>query len=92
MRLPRSVVREIEELAREKDASRSAIIRELFVVSLGEVELRRALELVREGKLSVWRGAEEAGVSYREMLELLKRHNIPYPLSLDEALREIDEI
>jgi len=26
------------------------------------------------------------------MLELLKRHNIPHPLSLDEALREIDEI
>ncbi len=56
MRLPRSVVREIEELAREKGASRSAIIRELFVVSLREVKLRRALELVREGKVSVWRG------------------------------------
>ena len=92
VRLPRSMIKEIEELARERGVDRSTVVRELVARGLREAKLKRALELIREGKLSVWRGAEEAGVSYREMLELLKKHNIPYPLSLDEVLRELDEI
>jgi len=40
----------------------------------------------------VWKAAEIAGITYREMLELLKNHNIPFTLSEQELRREIEEI
>jgi len=40
----------------------------------------------------VWKAAEIAGITYREMLELLKTHNIPFTLSEQELRREIEEI
>jgi len=61
-------------------------------VGIREARLRRALDLVRDGKISVWKAAEVAGVTYREMLEKLRTRNVPFPLSEGELKRELEEI
>jgi len=92
VRLPRSLVEEIDRLAEDRGVDRSAVVRELLSVAVREARVRRALDLVREGRVSVWRAAEIAGVTYREMLELLRKHDVPFPLSQEELLRELEEI
>ena len=58
-------------------------------MGLKEYKLKKALELVREKKVTVWKAAEIAGLTYREMLEKLREHNVPFPITVEELAREI---
>jgi predicted HTH domain antitoxin len=91
-RVRRSQAEEVERLAAEKGVDKSEILRELLTMALQEQRIKDALEQVRTGKATVWKASEVAGVTYREMLELLRSNNIPFPLSKEEMIREIEEI
>jgi len=91
-RVRKSQADEVERLAAERGVDKSEIIRELLAIALKEQKLKEALNLVRAGKATVWKASEIAGVTYREMLELLRTHNIPFPLSKEELKREVEEI
>ena len=91
-RIQKSQAEEIERLASKKGTDKSAIIRELLATAIKTKKIEEALDQVQAKKITVWKAAEIADVTYREMLELLKTHNIPYPLSEEELRREIEEI
>jgi len=91
-RIQKSQAEEIERLASKKGTDKSAIIRELLATAIQNKKIEEALNQVQAKKITVWKAAEIAGVTYREMLELLKTHNIPFPLSEQELRREIEEI
>ena len=88
VRLPKEVVDEIERLSKEEGIDKGTFIRKLIVESLKEYKIRKALELYREGKVSLWKAAEIAGITYREALEELKKRNIPFKYDLEDL--EID--
>jgi predicted HTH domain antitoxin len=91
-RIQKSQAEEIERLASKKGTDKSAIIRELLATAIKNKKIEEALTQVQTKKITVWKAAEIADVTYREMLELLKTHNVPYPLSEEELRREIEEI
>ena len=91
-RIQKSQVKEIERLASKKGTDRSAIIRELLATAIQNRKIEDASNQVQAKKITVWRAAEIAGVTYREMMEVLKTHNVPFPLSEQELRREIEEI
>jgi predicted HTH domain antitoxin len=91
-RIQKSQAEEIERLASKKGTDKSVIIRELLATALQNKRVEEALNQVQAKKITVWKAAEIAGITYREMLELLKAHNIPFPLSEQELRREIEEI
>jgi len=91
-RVRKSQAEEVERLAAEKGVDRSEVLRELLTMALQEQRIKDALEQVRAGKATVWKAAEVAGVTYREMLEFLRSNNIPFPLSKEELQREAEEI
>jgi len=91
-RVRKSQAQEVERLAAEKGVDKSEIIRELLAIALKEQKLKEALDSIRAGKATIWKAAEMAGITYREMLELLRTHNIPFPLSKEELKREVEEI
>jgi len=88
-RIDEELVKEIDEIVKERGTDRSAVIRELLYIGLKEYKLKKALELVRERKVTVWKAAEIAGITYREMLEKLREHNVPFPITAEELAREI---
>jgi len=92
VRVRKDQAEQIEALAAERGVDRSAAVRQLLAEAIREAKLQRALELVRSKKVSVWKAATVAGVTYREMLEKLRTHNVPFPLSQEELKREFDEI
>lgn len=91
-RIQKSQVKEIERLAAKKGVDRSAVIRELLATAIQNQKIEEALDQVRTMKITVWKAAENAGITYRTMLSLLKSHNIPFPLSPGELQREIEDI
>jgi len=88
VRLPKEMVEEIEKLSKEEGIDKGTLIRKLIAESLKEYKIKRALELYREGKVSLWKAAEIAGVTYREALEELKKRKIQFKYDLEDL--EID--
>jgi len=54
-----------------------------------ELRLLAAIELYREGKLSLGKAAEFAGISVREFLYELRKRDIPLNYDVEEAQRDI---
>ena len=88
VRLPKEIVEEIERLSKEEGIDKGTLIRKLITESLREYKIKRALELYKEGKVSLWKAAEIAGITYREALEELKKRNIPFKYDLEDL--EVD--
>ena len=88
VRLPKEIVEEIERLSKEEGIDKGTLIRKLIAESLREYKIKKALELYREGKVSLWKAAEIAGITYREALEELKKRNIPFKYDLEDL--EVD--
>lgn len=91
-RIYESQLREIEKLARKRGVDKSDTIRKLLDEGLKQERLREALRQIRENKITVWKAAELAGVSYREMLRILKAENVPFPLAAQELKAELGEL
>ncbi len=91
-RIDEELAEEIEKIAKKRGIDKSAVMRELLRIGIREFKLKEALELVRERKVTVWKAAEIAGLTYREMLEKLREHNVPFPISEEELARELEEI
>jgi metal-responsive CopG/Arc/MetJ family transcriptional regulator len=55
VRVRKDQAKEIEALATDRGADRSAAVRELLRAAIQEARLTRALELVRKRRISVWK-------------------------------------
>ncbi len=70
----------IKEIEKETRADRAEVIRRLLDEGVKQYRLKKAVALLREGKVTVSRAAEIAGTSVWDMLEVMhvKRIHIPY--------------
>lgn len=91
-RVYKSQLKEIERLARKRGVDKSDALRKLLDEGLKQEWLAEALQLVRENKITVWKAAETAGVSYRAMLCAMKSENVPFPLSAESLKAELGEL
>ncbi|ADC65075.1 protein of unknown function UPF0175 [Ferroglobus placidus DSM 10642] len=89
VRLPKEIIEEIERLSKEEGIDKGTLIRKLITESLREYKIKRALELYRDGKVSLWKAAEIAGITYREALEELRKRNIPFKYDLEDLEADI---
>lgn len=78
VRLPEQYLQDIEEACRLELVDKGTMLRKLVGTGLREYRTKKALELYREGKISLWKAAGMAGMTYRGALEELKRSNIPF--------------
>lgn len=91
-RVYKSQLKEIERLARKRGVDKSDALRKLLDEGLKQERIREALRLVRESKITVWKAAEIAGVSYRAVLRAMKSENVPFPLSAESLRAELGEL
>lgn len=91
-RIDEELAKRIDRIMRKRGIDRSAAVRELLGMGLHEYQLKEVLELVRERKITVWKAAEIAQVTYREMLDQLRERNVPFPVTAGEIARELEEI
>jgi len=88
-RLPKKTLNEIERLAAKEKVDRSELIRRLLDAALQERRIEEALKAYHEGKVTLWKAAEIAGLSLRAMMELTKEKKIPIPYSLEDLERDL---
>ncbi|TFH41215.1 MAG: hypothetical protein E4G94_08330 [ANME-2 cluster archaeon] len=57
--------------------------------SLKEYRIKKAFESYVGGKISLWKAASQAGMTYRGALEELKNRNIPFRFEIEDLDADI---
>lgn len=91
-RLPKEMVREVERLAEKMKVDRSELIRRLLDSALRETRIEEAVQAYREGCVTLWKAAEMAGLSLREMMELVREKKIPVSYTLEDLRRDLEYV
>lgn len=87
VRIPREVRKWLEELAKLEGKDRAEIAREILVKGVRERRVEAALSLYREGKATLWKAAELAGLSLWEMIDEMEKRGV----ELRYGIRELEE-
>lgn len=91
-RLPKEMVREVERLAEKMKVDRSELIRRLLDSALREKRLEDAVQAYSEGRATLWKAAEMAGISLREMMDTVRERKIPVSYTLEDLRRDLDYV
>jgi len=91
-RLPRDMLREVEKLAKKMKVDRSELIRRLLDFALQQKRIEEAVRAYQENKVTLWKAAEMAGLSLREMMELARVRKIAVSYTIDDLRRDIEYV
>jgi predicted HTH domain antitoxin len=89
VRLPDQYLQEIEEACKQEVLDKGTMIRKLIGDALREYHIKKAFDLYAEGKISLWKAASMAGLTYRGALEEIKRRNIPFRYDREDLNSDI---
>ena len=88
-RLPKVIVKIIEEIAREEKVDKSTILNRALDHYIREWKLRKAIESYREGLITLSRAAEIAGVSIWEMIDILAERKIQSQYDIEDLEEDL---
>ena len=89
-RVDRELLEQIEQIEKEVRADRSEVIRRLLDEGVKQYQTKKAIELLRDGKVTVSRAAEIAGVSIWDMLEIMHMKKIPIPYGAEDLRKSLE--
>jgi predicted HTH domain antitoxin len=92
IRVPPRMVKELEEIAYEEQLTKTDVARRLLGQGIRQWKMEYALRLYQEGRVTKERAAEIADLSLYEILDAVRRRNIPSHYTLEDAIQDIDEI
>lgn len=69
VRLDQKLIKEVKSIEEETKSDRSEVIRRLLDQAVKEWKLKRALEMLRKGEISIGKAAEISGVTLYEMIK-----------------------
>ena len=93
-RIPTDLEKEIRRFMEEEGLDKSTAIRQILEIGVNEWKKKRAIELYRQEKITLWKASQIAGISLREMLEELNRLRIPIHVTakdIEEDLKAAKE-
>ncbi len=89
IRLPEQYLQDIEEACKQEVLDKGTMLRKLIGEALREYHIKKAFDLYSEGKISLWKAARMAGLTYRGALEELKKRNIPFKYEKEDLAADI---
>jgi len=90
VRIPRELEKEIIQFMKEEGLNKSTAVRRILEIGVNEWKKRRAIELYREGKVTLWKASQIAGLSLREMLEELNKLKIITHVTAEDIEEDIE--
>jgi predicted HTH domain antitoxin len=84
IRVDKSIVQEFEDLAKQEQLDRAALVKKVMLLGLQHERLSLAIQKYAMQEVSVERAAEIAKVSVHEMLALLAKLGIPSNMALED--------
>ncbi len=87
-RVPKEIDDFLTKIMKEEKLDKSTTTRRILELGIAEWRRERAIELLRNGKATLAKVAEIAGISIYEMIELVKEKRIDYIHITAEELEE----
>ena len=78
LRLTKALEKAVDEVVREESVDKSTAVRLLVDIGYSEWRLKRAMLQLREGKVSLWKASEVAGMSLWDFLAVVKKERIEW--------------
>jgi len=78
IRLTKALEKAVDEVVREESVDKSTAVRLLVDIGYREWRLKRAMQQLREGKVSLWKASEVAGMSPWDFLAVVKKERIEW--------------
>ncbi len=91
-RLPESVIADLKKIEELEQSDRATVLRKLLQRALKEWELEHYAQEYGQGRVTVEKAAEEAGVSLWEMIDNLRQKKIPAQYSLEDLGHDLTVI
>ena len=92
VRLGPEEVKAIEERAKEAGVDKSTALRQLLKLGIKQFNLERALDLYKQGKISLGKAAEIANISIWEMMDVMKERGLSLEVGKDDFEKGIENI
>jgi predicted HTH domain antitoxin len=89
IRLPEQYLHEIEEACKHEVLDKGTMLRKLIGEALKEYRVKKAFDIYSDGKISLWKAARMAGLTYRGALEELKRRNLLFRYEKEDLAVDI---
>lgn len=83
--------KELDSIAKKMKTDKSTAARKAIELGIKSLKKKEALEKLRLKEWTVWKAAKYCGESYRSFLRILREENIPFPLSVEDLERELNE-
>jgi len=78
VRFTKALEKVVDEVVREESVDKSTAVRLLVDIGYKEWKLRKALQQLREGKVSLWKASEIAGMSLWDFLLVVRKEGIEW--------------
>ncbi len=92
VRIDDETLRDLELLREDAKADRSEVIRRLLDKAIKDAKLERAMDLLRERKISIGRAAELAGATIYEIVETMPKYGVHLGYTIDELRKDLKRI
>jgi len=89
-RVPEDLFREIKEIGEVEKIDRTEVVMRLLSDAAKHWKKKRALDLLRDGKVTLRRAARIAEVSYVEMLDLSSQIDIAIKMEPEDVIRDLE--
>ena len=88
VRIEDKYLEDLKRIEMEEHVDRAEVMRKLMASSIKEWKIKKALQLLKEQKVTIRKAAALAEVSYAEMLDLSSRLDINIGYGLEELRRD----
>jgi len=89
VRVDDDTLRDLELLREDSKVDRSEVIRRLLDKAIKNAKLERAMQLLRERKISTGKAAELAGVTLYEIIEAMGKYDVYVDYTPEDLRRDL---
>lgn len=89
VRLNEKTIKDLELIKKDYQIDRSEVVRRLLEKGLKQAKTEKALELLRQHKISIGKAAKIAEITIYEMIELSKKHEIHIGYNQEDLKRDL---
>ncbi|MBI4146940.1 UPF0175 family protein [Candidatus Woesearchaeota archaeon] len=91
-RIPEETAQDIKLLAKARHTGKTEVIRALILQGLKEAKLEMSIQKYKEGKATLWKAAQLAGLSLWKFLDEVKKRKIGMEYTREEAQEEVKAV
>jgi len=90
IKLPEDIIGTIKEIEETERIDKATAVKKLLAKAIEKWKEERAIQLYREGKVTLWRAAGMANLSLREMMELAAEKGIEMHYTVKDLEEDIN--